>query len=227
MSEQQKPQSSLLKNCLIVGCLMALVGAIGFGAFTWWIANKVGQAFTDDPTKVQELAGRILPGAKAPQGYSGVGGDLFGFSGVVFSATQGEAQPGQADFIIVRLPKTDDVSIEEIRQQMESGMKEGGSNSDQKVLSQETIKLNVGGKPVQAGKLVVEENGKKEDQVVAIFLDKENHMIIVIAEGPSEGFEKAPVQSFFDGLDVSGLQTVDPREIKVEAEPTPAATTEE
>lgn len=51
-------------------------------------------------------------------------------------------------------------------------------------------------------------------------------MIIQIAEGPSEG-EKAPVQSFFDGLDVSGLQTVNPSEVKVEAEPTPAATTEE
>lgn len=221
--QTEKPKSNVLRNCLVIGCLMAFLAAGCVVAGSYWFYKKVADAVSTDPAKVEAIAQKMLPGARPPAGYKALfGGDLFGFQGAFFGPPHGgDARPGEAEFMIMRLPQSNDLNIEKLREDFKSGSGQRGS-SDQKVLSEEKVTLEVGGKPIQAAHVVVEEDGAKKDQVVTLFLDKEKHLIIVLAMGPSEKFADAPVQSFFEGLDISNLEAMDPEQVKVEAEPTPA-----
>lgn len=220
MSVQEKPKSSFLKNCLIVGCVMSVVAALCVVGLSYWFFKKVGVSLTDDPVQVEAIATKILPGAKPPAGFKAQwGGDLFGFQGAFFGPSHGgDAQPGEAEFIMMRLPESKELNIDQLRKDFknQSGRED---TADQKVLSEEKITLKVGGKPVQASHCVVEEKGQKENQIVTIFLDKEKHLVIVMASGPQEKFPDAAVQTFFDGLNISNLEAIDPETVEAEAPP--------
>lgn len=198
---------------------MAVLASIAVGVGLYFVAQKVGQAITMDPARVQTLAEQLLPGAKAPDGYQGLMGlDIPGLQAAVISPKhEGDAAPGECNIIIARVPQSKDINVEKLRSELSEKMT--GQSGNEKVLTQERMRLQVGGKPVEAVRTVEDDKGQKSDSIIAAFLDDQEHLVIVIANGPSQDFEKAPTQAFFDGIDMSKLKSIDPSE--VEASPSP------
>ncbi len=223
MSEQQKPKGSFFQTCLVIGCVMVFIGSVCAGGIAYWGYQKVRSAILTDPVKVQEMASSMVPGVKPPNGYVAQGGlNMFGFEMAVFGpGHNGTAKPGEADFFLMRLPKSKDLSMEKIKAEMANANPNSGGSGKEKVLLEETITATVGGKPVQALHREVEEDGEKRSEVITVFQDSQDRVVLALASGPTEKFDQAPVQQFFDSLNVSGLKTLDPKQIEAEAPPAP------
>ena len=80
-------KSNVWKIVLGVGCTIALLlGALCVGG-TYYLAKKASEAFVLEPAKVEELAGKIIPGTRPIEGYKGVMGmELMGIRMAVIGA---------------------------------------------------------------------------------------------------------------------------------------------
>ncbi len=199
------------KNCLLIGCVLALLGAGACGAGFYFLYHKASQAFISDPARVEALATEIFPGARVPTGYRPrFAVDMFGLQGAAIGpADTTEAEPGQCELMLVRLPQSEDVNVKSIRSQMQKP--DGpGEEGGQKQLLRDTLTLSMGGIEVPVYHAVTEENGMKSEELVAVFEDREKRLVACLAMGPQEGFEKSPARVFFEGLQVKDLKVVDP-----------------
>ncbi|GMU53432.1 MAG: hypothetical protein AMXMBFR33_25780 [Candidatus Xenobia bacterium] len=200
------------KNCLLIGCVLALLGAGACGAGFYFLYHKASQAFITDPARVEALAQEIIPGAHVPAGYQPhFGLEAFGMQGAAIGPPgEEDAGPGQCEIMLVRMPQSDQVNIKAIRAQMQSP--EGASRDEpgQKLLSHDTVTISMGGTQVPVYHSVTEKDGVKSEDLVAVFEDADKRLVACFATGPQEGFERSPARSFFEGLKVTDLKAMDP-----------------
>lgn len=235
MSEQ-KSSNNFVRNCLIVVAVVILVGSLVTGAGVYWVYRQATKIIVVDQTRVQTLAEQVIPGARCPAGYQGLGLDLDqGMTKMLkieldsvkaamyLPKSEGDdMKPGEVAFIVVKVPPTKDLDAEKLRADLQKNLT-GKDSGDEKTLSKEMTKIDMGGKPVRTVRVESEnKKGIKETTLISAFENPQKDLVIALVTGPSEGFDKAPVQPFFDGLDVSGLKEIDPALVEAEAPPTPS-----
>ncbi|MEW6278685.1 MAG: hypothetical protein AB1758_08700 [Candidatus Eremiobacterota bacterium] len=217
--------------------VLAGLACVGGGYFLY---KKASQYVTFDSTRVEEMAGEILPGAAAPDGYSGFMGvnlkdvqdeDLRGMRIAALTPTsnRGADEPGQLMILLMEIPHTDgDFDVEAARKQFQQASSQDSSEGE--VLSKETITVQAGGHDLEGDKAVKKEDGKNVVEMTFVFKGRDNQMIFLIMGGPEQGFNEALVEEFLSKLDYSALKEVDPSVLetgKVEEEPVVGQPTDE
>lgn len=204
--QQPAKKSNVWKIVLGVGCAMILLlGALCVGG-TYFLAKKASEAFVFEPAKVEELAGKIIPGARPIDDYHGVMGmELIGIKMAVIGP-QGWEVSGERDgsapadglaFIAFGFPNDMAGERGDIEKQVKSAI---GSDDDGEVVKKETVKLKVGGQEMEALKVLSKDEEGEQFLEYTLVFPGESDTAILLVIGDSEKFEHEAMDAFLANL---------------------------
>ncbi len=196
-----------VKYCL--GCLAiaVLVGAIaGYMAYRW-AANKIGQSFSMDPTKVTAKAAEMVPGAVAPPGYDGM--MWMDLGGEVSMAMFGPKGKGAGNtMLMLMVVNSQGKSHAQIEQEAAKAFQKGSQeNGETEVLSSRPVELTIGNATTGGIERDVRRKGVEELQYTALASKPgdDKHIVVVCCQGAKKGFDKAAVDEFLSKLQVTPI----------------------
>jgi hypothetical protein len=203
-------KSHFLRNCLICGCFLALLGGAALVALPVYMVNQLKAAVvTAADTPV--LAAEIAPGTAPPQGYEWKGGvnfSMFGFKAKGVCVAPKGALGGGQSFIVSGGFSQKRTSKEEIHdavtkflQAMETGPKTGHSGSTTIISHvEEELPIGAGTETVKAQHMVSEDDEtKKRATEYVVILDKfpnEFGHLVIVGIGPETGFDLDGFKAF-------------------------------
>jgi hypothetical protein len=198
--------SNWWKWLLGCGCALALLSAVAVVGAGWWAARKVGQSLVLGPQKVEALAAEILPGAVPPPGHQGLFGMRLAGIDMAFLAPVGFRQqqlaPGQLMIMMMAFPPGAQVSQEEAERQLREALaQQGQGKGGGKVVSQETVTLTIGGRPVPAVKTVLQDDqGGRSLCFTALVHNPAQRLVCLLIQGPEASFNRQAMQAFLAPL---------------------------
>ena len=243
--ENKRPWWHYVLGCGCIAVLISMFAAVGG---TYWAYKKVSSSIFFDSVKVNALAAEILPGAKPIPGHEGfMGWDALGVRMAMIGppTTKGAVVNGDSLLIVILGVPDKKMDREEAKKQMQSGLSSSNSKEQpgdatpgnttkhtEKVISNESTTISVGGKSFEGEKQLVEDEKKARSTRYMVGFKKGTGVAFVMVQG-AEGFNEAPMASFFSGIDASGLEPLEskggaaPPAVAPEQTPSPAATSSE
>ena len=218
------PKSHFLRNCLLCGCLLAVLAGVAVFALPVYMVAQIQKSVVQK-ADAPALAAKVAPGVAAPPGYEIKGGidfAMFGIKaeGVAIAPTDVELGKGKEPKTLLAFGafsgKTQ--SKEQIHDQVEKfltqmsqggGAGAGGQRGSTKIVTQEEVDVNVGPgtDTVKAMHMVTEDerSQKRMTEWIVVVDDYDNEFgyLIVAGMGSEKEFDEAAFKAF--------LKTVNPK----------------
>ncbi|MCO5171872.1 MAG: hypothetical protein M9894_36695 [Planctomycetes bacterium] len=199
--------SGFLKFCLICGCLLLLLMGAGAGVMYWQLKDM----FVMDPVRVTaKVEAEILPGAKVPDGYSGMfamrfPGGLMEFALIAPEGMQQQANQNTLPLMIMACTIPPGSSADEVKGQMQQAMQQqtGRAGGNMKVEAEEQRTITARGVEVTLQEHVgVADNGVKMKQLLVIVPQKpgSSQQVLLMFMGKEDIFDQAAVDAFLESL---------------------------
>lgn len=158
-----------------------------------------------EPSAVVARAQQILPGARPPEGLSGVIALTLeeGVEVVVFAPSLAKAKPanlqGSDLRIVVVRPQTADPDFQDIKEKV--GKLQELKNEQSETISESVVLLSVGGRPYpgKASEVKLKSNGARQHEEITVLMN-EQQPVVLIFTGPSETYNQAARDQFLSTL---------------------------
>ncbi|MBI3722582.1 hypothetical protein HY251_01300 [bacterium] len=211
--DAQQPKSHCLRNCLIVGCLLVVLGVVGTFFTLYWVGSKFMSSFVQGPGATT-IAQSVAKGAVPPPGYELVGVDfnMFGYKAKGFLAAPKGGSKGLLLACGAWEPKPKDV--EETRAGIEKAIQSSpqagrGGSGGQTIVEQGTEEFEIGteGEKVKAFRLLVEDQRKQRLLEYVILLDSFDNefgylAIAALAPDDGQGTDPQELKDFLKTINV-------------------------
>lgn len=212
-----------------IGCVVFIIlGIAGLAGGAFYLFNQAKSSFLTEPAKIETLAQSILPGAKPLAGQTAKYGlDMMGLRGALFvpvgAKDDMKLDKGQLNVILVSVTEGDanrHVSLGGLSISTSHGRTDVsyGNGAGEELVKFESVDVQVGHKAFPGKLAVVKAEGQKKQRYTVSFRKPDKSNANVIVEGLADSFDQKAAQTFFDGIDPTGLEPLVP-----DASPTPVA----